>query len=139
MLVYEFMAPADKIVTCTPEDTIESVVDKILEHRISAVIVVGPDNAPVGIVTKTDTTRAYCKGIDLSTKVKSIMSKSNLLTIHKDLPHDAASSIFSKNKVHHAIVVDDDGKLAGVVTAWDCAREGYLDNKAWPWNRHALM
>jgi CBS domain-containing protein len=41
--------------------------------------------------------------------------------------------------VHHVIVVEDDGKLAGIVTAWDVAREGWLDNKAWPWNRHALM
>lgn len=138
MLVYEFMAPLDQVVSCAPTDTIESVVDKILNKRISAVIVVDGDKA-VGIVTKTDLTRAFKKGYALDKTVDNIMTTTDLLTINKDLPHDAASSIFSKNKVHHAIVVDDEGKLAGVVTAWDCAREGYLDNKAWPWNRHALM
>lgn len=138
MLVYEFMAPADKVVTSAPSDTIESCIDKILNERISAVVVVD-DTKAVGIVTKTDLTRAFQKGISLDKTVDSIMTSTNLLTIHKDLPHDAASSIFNKNHVHHAIVVDDNGKLAGVVTAWDCAREGYLDNKAWPWNRHALM
>ena len=138
MLVYEFMQPADQIVTCTSSDTIESVVDKVLEHHISAVIVVKGET-PVGIVTKTDLTRAFKKGYPLDTKVENIMSTAHLLSINKNVPHDAAASIFNSNKVHHAIVVDDDGNLAGVVTAWDVAREGWLDNKAWPWNRHALM
>jgi len=139
MLVYEFMVPADKVVTCSPTDSIESVVDKILAEKISAIVVVDSDNKAVGIVTKTDITRGFKKGYPLDKTVDSIMTTTDLLSVNKNLPHDAASSIFSKNKVHHAIVVDDDGKLAGVVTAWDCAREGYLDNKAWPWNRHALM
>jgi len=138
MLIYEFMAPADQIITCAPSDSIESVVDKVLEHKISAVIVV-EDNKAVGIVTKTDLTRAFKKGYALDKTVDSIMTTTDLLTLNKDMPHDAATSIFNKNHVHHAIVIDDDGKLAGIVTAWDCAREGYLDNMAWPWNRHALM
>lgn len=139
MLVYEFMQPADQIITCKHSDTIESVVDKVLDHKISAVIVVKNENTPVGIVTRTDLTRAFRKGIALDKTVDSCMSTAHLLTINKNVPHDAAAAIFNSNKVHHVIVVEDDGKLAGIVTAWDVAREGRLDNKAWPWNRHALM
>ena len=132
------MAPADQIITCAPTDTIESVVDKVLDNHISSVVVVDGHKA-VGIVTKTDLTRAYKKGYTLDKTVDSIMTTKDLLTVNKDLPADSATAIFNENKVHHAVVVDDDGNLAGIVTAWDCAREGYLDNKAWPWNRHALM
>jgi len=52
--------------------------------------------------------------------------------------HDEASKIFISNKIHHAVVVDDEGTFVGVISAWDVAREGYLDAKAWPWNRQAL-
>jgi CBS domain-containing protein len=132
------MQPVDQIVTCTTSDSIESVVDKVLNHHISAVIVVR-DETPVGIVTKTDLTRAFRHGYALDKTVDSVMSTAHLLSINKNVPHDAAAGIFNANKVHHAIVVDDEGNLTGVVTAWDVAREGWLDNKAWPWNRHALM
>jgi CBS domain-containing protein len=54
MLVYEFMQPADQIITCKHSDTIESVVDKVLDHKISAVIVAKNENTPVGIVTNKD-------------------------------------------------------------------------------------
>ena len=137
MLIYEFMAPAEEVVTCQPADSINSVLDKILHNKISSVIVVDGDKA-VGIITKTDLTRAFKKGCLLDAKVESIMT-TDLETVNKELPHDAATAIFNEHKIHHAIVVDDDGNFAGVISAWDVAREGYLDSKAWPWNRHALI
>ena len=136
MLIYECMIPADKVVTCEKSDTLGSVVDKLLDNSISALVVVDGGKA-VGIVTKTDTTRAYKKGYTLDKTVDSIMSP-NPKTVNKGMPHDEASKVFVNNKIHHAVVVDDDGNFVGVVSAWDVAREGYLDAKAWPWNRHAL-
>ena len=62
----------------------------------------------------------------------------DLYTVAKGLPHDKAAEVFTEEKVHHAIVTDDDGKFAGLISAWDVAKEGYLDAKAWPWNRYAL-
>jgi CBS domain-containing protein len=130
------MIPKDKIVTCTEKDTLGSVCDKLLDNHISAVVVVSGDKA-VGIVTKTDVTRAYKKGYALDKTVDSIMS-TEPKTVSRAAPHDEASKTFVNNKIHHAVVIDDDGTFVGVISAWDVAREGYLDAKAWPWNRHAL-
>lgn len=136
MLVYECMIPKEQVVTCNPMDTIESVIDKFLDNKISAVIALSGEEA-TGIITKTDIAKAYKQGYPLEKSAASIMTK-DLKTTHRALPHDQASAVFMDNKVHHAVVVDDDGKFVGVLSAWDVAREGYLDARAWPWNRNVL-
>jgi acetoin utilization protein AcuB len=51
-------------------------------------------------------------------KVESIMQK-NLLTLSMDSPLSQAKEIFEKNNVHHIIITDDNGLLAGVITDRD--------------------
>jgi CBS domain-containing protein len=136
MLVYECMVPKDQVVTCNPTDTIESVIDKFLDNKISAVIVLSEDEA-AGIITKTDIAKAYKKGYPLEKTAASIMN-TDLKTTNRGLAHDQAAAVFMKHKIHHAVVTDDEGKFVGVLSAWDVAREGYLDAKAWPWNRNVL-
>lgn len=121
------MVPANIVVTCQPTDSIESVLDKVLHNSISSVVVVNGNGKAIGIVTKTDFTRAFKKGIALDTMVRSIMT-TNVKTIHEELPHDAAAAIFNESRIHHAVVVDDNGDLVGVISAWDVASEGHLDN-----------
>lgn len=136
MLVHEFMAPKEECVTCKASDTIETVLDKFLLEKISAVVVLIGDK-PAGIVTKTDVARAYKKGFSIEALAGAIMT-TDLYTVTKGLPRDKAAEVLIEEKVHHAIVIDEDEKFAGLISAWDVAKEGYLDAKAWPWNRHAL-
>jgi CBS domain-containing protein len=136
MLVYEFMIPADKVITCEASETIENVLDKIIDNRISAVVVAEGDKA-IGIITKTDISKAYKKGYPLEKTAGSIMSR-ELKTVKKGLPRDTAASVFSEHKIHHAIVVDDEGTFVGFISAWDCAKEGFMDTQAWPWTRRMM-
>ncbi len=41
-------------VTCSKDDSVAEVIDQMIEHKISSVIVVSSDNTPEGIVTKKD-------------------------------------------------------------------------------------
>jgi len=50
--------------------------------------------------------------------IENIMNK-NLLTLTMDSPLSKAKELFEGNNVHHAIVVDDNGFLAGVITDRD--------------------
>lgn len=136
MLVYEFMVPADKVIKCDASETIESVLDKILDNHISAVVVAEGEKA-TGIITKTDIAKAYRKGYPLENTAGSIMSR-ELKIVKKSLPRDTAASVFADHKIHHAIVVDDEGTFVGFISAWDCAKEGFLDSQAWPWNRRMM-
>jgi acetoin utilization protein AcuB len=51
-------------------------------------------------------------------KIENIMNKS-LLTLSMDSSLSKAKELFESNKVHHLIVTDDDGTLAGIITDRD--------------------
>ena len=46
-----------------------------------------------------------------------------------DMSRDEAAAILEKNKIHHAIVNNIEGKFAGLFSSWDIARECALDAK----------
>lgn len=66
------MVPKEKVKTCVATDTIESVLDQLLDNKISAVVCVEGDKA-AGIITKTDIAKAYKKQTPLDTKISDIM------------------------------------------------------------------
>lgn len=51
-------------------------------------------------------------------KIKNIMN-TDLLTLSMDSPLSKAKELFENNNVHHLIITDDDGLLAGVMTDRD--------------------
>lgn len=46
-----------------------------------------------------------------------------------DMSRDEAAEILEKNKIHHAVVNNIEGKFAGLFSSWDIARECALDAK----------
>ena len=46
-----------------------------------------------------------------------------------DMTRDEAAEILEKNKIHHAVVNNIEGKFAGLYSSWDIARECALDAK----------
>jgi CBS domain-containing protein len=136
MKVSAFMIPADKVVTCSPADDIQSVLDTMAAKKIGAVVVLHQSNyhMPVGIATKSDFVRAYHKGIPLTAHMGTVMSK-NLNTVRDTLTRDDASKFFDREKVHHAVVLGEHGEFMGLISSWDIAVECARDARAWPWNR----
>jgi CBS domain-containing protein len=136
MIVSAFMIPADKVLTCSPADDIQSVLDSMTAKKIGAVVVLHQSNyhMPVGIATKSDFVRAYQKGIPLTAHMGDVMSR-NLSTVRDILTRDDASKFFDREKVHHAVVLGENGQFVGLISSWDIAVECARDARAWPWNR----
>jgi predicted transcriptional regulator len=99
--------------------------------------VVCQDNKATGIITKTDIAKAYKQGLSLETPAANIMSE-GIITVNRSLQRDKAATVFAEHKIHHAVVVDNQGEFVGFISAWDCAKEGSLDHQAWPWNRRMM-
>ena len=133
MRVSGFMIPKEQVKTCAASDTIESVLDAILDNKISAVVCV-EENKPVGIITKTDLTKAYKKQLPLDTKISDIMV-ADVKAVFENQPRDKAARIFESNKIHHAVVVGENGEFSGLISSLDIANECVKDDRAWPWNR----
>lgn len=133
MRVSGFMIPKDQVKTCVASDTIDSVLDTILDNKISAVVCL-EESKPVGIITKTDLAKAYKQQLPLSTKISDIMV-ADVKTVLENQPRDKAARVFETSKIHHAVVVGENGEFSGLISSLDIANECVKDDRAWPWNR----
>lgn len=110
-----------KVVTCAPTDTILDVQGLMVNHHISRVVVKAK-NKPVGIITEKDLVSFLLadksrRGIE-EIKAEEVMSK-NLVTAKSNTSvSDVAKTMIGK-KISSVIIVDDDGKLKGIVTKSD--------------------
>lgn len=135
------MVPRSKVVSCYPNDTLETVMKKMLERVVGCIIVLPRDDAglPLGIVTKTDVIAAWEQGASKTDKISESMGTKMESVLDTD-PSGVAAEHFERTKHRHAFVLDKDGKYVGLITAYDIAVETARDHKAWPYtNRDALQ
>jgi CBS domain-containing protein len=110
-----------KPITATPETPLREAVQAMSEHRVGSIIVVEPESGrPLGIFTLRDLLhRVAAKSCDLDQMVMSVMSGSGLLMLNWRSTIYQAGLIMARHGVHHVIIVDAAGKLAGIVSQED--------------------
>lgn len=139
MQLSAFMTPAEKVYTCTANNTIETVLQLFTTRNISAVVILGEYQDPVGLVTKSDLVRAYQQQVPTTETIGSTLltctNRIPLDTVLTTDTRDTAANLMEKRNCHHAIVVDQAGHFAGLVSSWDIAAEVARDARAWPWIR----
>lgn len=135
MLVSGFMIPYGKVLKCEASNTVREVLNLMMDWHVSCLVIVLEDK-PTGIISKTDMCWCYHNGISLDAQVGDIMPwTAGVKKIKSTMDRDSAAKFFEKNKIHHALVVDDHDKAVGLISALDIASEVAKDARAWPWNR----
>ncbi|GAA2531308.1 IMP dehydrogenase [Microbacterium mitrae] len=105
-------------ITTTPDATIEEVDATCAKYRISGLPVVDEDGRLVGIVTNRD--MRFVTGAERKTTLaKDVMTSENLITAPVGIPAEEIIALFAKNRVEKLPLLDDDGKLAGLITIKD--------------------
>jgi CBS domain-containing protein len=61
--------------------------------------------------------------------------KKDVKTVLDTQSRDQVASAMEHEEIHHAVVVNKDGKFVGLVSAWDVTAECARDARAWPWTR----
>jgi IMP dehydrogenase len=102
-------------VSIEAEETVQSALDIMAEYRISGVPVVDKENRLIGILTNRDLRFET----DFKKSVKDTMTKPPLITAQKGIKLDEAEAIFSKNKVEKLPIINEEGKLEGLITIKD--------------------
>ena len=97
-----------------PDRKISEVLDIMHKYEISGVPVVRAGNL-VGIITNRDLRFAT----DLDQKVEAVMTKENLATARIGITLEESKSILHERRIEKLLVVDDDGKLEGLITIKD--------------------
>ncbi|MGO9077627.1 MAG: IMP dehydrogenase [Streptosporangiaceae bacterium] len=105
-------------VTCRPAATVADVDQLCARYRISGVPVTSPDGILVGIVTNRDIRFVA----DHSRPVAEVMTSMPLVTAPEGVAADEALRLLAANKIEKLPLVDQAGRLRGLITVKDFAK-----------------
>ena len=100
--------------TIAPSRTLADALAIMRHHRISGLPVVDADKRPVGILTNRDV--RFERRLDL--QVGEVMTK-NPVTVKEGVQIDEAKELLHKHRIEKLLVVDNAGKLRGLITIRD--------------------
>ncbi len=102
-------------VTVKPDQTVREVLEIMARYKISGVPVVEEDNRLVGIVTNRDLRFET----DMNKKVREVMTKEDLVTAKEGITLEESKKILHKHRIEKLLIVDDQGRLKGLITIKD--------------------
>ena len=105
----------DEPITISPEATLQEADELCAHFRISGIPVVDENQQLLGIVTNRDMRFET----DPGRKVGAVMTKMPLITGHVGIRKDEALKLLAQNKIEKLPLVDDHGRLRGLITLKD--------------------
>ena len=105
-------------ITTTADATVEEVDNLCAKYRISGLPVVDAEGKLVGIITNRD--MRFVSGFERQTTfVKDVMTSENLVTAPVGVAAGEVIALFAKHRVEKLPLIDENGKLAGLITIKD--------------------
>lgn len=104
--------------TVTPDATLTDLDKLCSTYKVSGLPVVDRRQRLVGIITNRDMRFVNPADFD-RLKVSDIMTKDHLITGPSDITKEDAHQLLAKYKVEKLPLVDDEGKLTGLITVKD--------------------
>lgn len=105
-------------VTLTPEDTVERAQQVMRLHNVSGIPITRGDGGLAGILTRRDL--KFCE--NPHGRIAEVMTREGLITAAPDTTLDAAETILKQARVEKLLLVDRQGRLAGLITMRDIER-----------------
>ena len=114
-LVKDYMRVKKEIVS--PEDSVQSAIELMVESDQGSVIVLDEKDKVIGIFTERDVLRHYMTNQSkfLHLKVSEVMS-SPVQTVPEDMKVSEALTIMNDKNVRRLPVVDKTGKMIGFIS-----------------------
>ncbi len=107
------------------DDSGERLAEAMTDGGFGSVPILEKDHKVTGIVSEYDLLKAIMEGKELAkVTAREIMTK-NPITVNQDTPATEIMRLLQEKHLIRMPVVDDEGKLAGVVSRRDIL-EGYL-------------
>jgi IMP dehydrogenase len=113
-------------ITIHPDQTVGEVILIKEARRISGFPVVDRQSKKlVGILTNRDMRFA-----DMNERVADLMTKDDLVTVREGVNESEAKKLLHKHRIERVIVVDDAGRVAGLITVKDFEKAQAFPNRA---------
>jgi len=119
--IREFMTKNPR--TVSPDQTIQDAA-KIMRDEDTGVVPITESENLTGVITDRDIViRAVAEGRDGQTTVREVASQ-DVVTIDPQQDLDEALRLMAQHQVRRLPVVEEDGRLVGIVSQADVARHG---------------
>ncbi|HVP81885.1 MAG TPA: CBS domain-containing protein [Nitrososphaeraceae archaeon] len=119
------------VITVNEKQTLREASKFMYQHNIGGLIVLmdtsNNENAeidkPIGIITERDIARlvAFSSNLSTDTAISEVMSKP-LITINQNSSIKEVTDLMQQNDIRRLPIVDNKGKLVGIITAKDILR-----------------
>lgn len=108
------------------DNTIQDADDLMAKFRISGVPIVDDKKRLIGIITNRDIRFED----DFSKKIEESMTSKNLVTAKEGISLKEAQLILRKHKIEKLPLIDDEGRLKGLITIKDIKKKILFPNSA---------
>lgn len=105
-------------VTCTEDADVEDIARRLIDEQVNHIIVIDADSRLRGIITSWDVTGYVASGRE---RLAELITR-EVHTTTVDEPIGTASRRMADKNVSALPVLDDDGKVLGIVTSEDIAK-----------------
>ncbi|KAA0593988.1 CBS domain-containing protein [Azospirillum lipoferum] len=111
-----------RIVSAAPDDSVAAVTRLLTEHRIGAVLVMGDDGHPVGILSERDVVRAVARdgAAALDRPAADLMTR-ELITAAPDDTVADMMAVMTERRIRHVPIVES-GRVVGVISIGDVVK-----------------
>ena len=113
-------------VTLPPTAMLHEAEELMNRFKFSGVPITDPDGRLVGILTNRDI--RFCEGADFDRPVAEFMTAEHLRTASVGTTLDEAKAILQRYRIEKLPLVDDDGRLAGLITVKDIQKRQEFPN-----------
>jgi CBS domain-containing protein len=114
-----------EVLTIDENSTVFEAVKRMTENKVGGLVVVGKEMNPIGMITERDyLNKVILKGLSSKTTyVKQIMTpKEDLITVKMDTKVGECMHLMTHKRARHLPVVDDKGKLVGLISIGDIVK-----------------
>lgn len=109
----------DEVLTIEPSASLGTAARKMRDRNVGCIVVVDQAGAVTGIFTERDLLRAVADGREPDTSEVAAHMTSDPITLPPDHSPSEAAEIMTEHKFRHIPVMEDDGRLVGVVSIRD--------------------
>ncbi|MGW8205649.1 MAG: CBS domain-containing protein [Hyphomicrobiaceae bacterium] len=110
------------VATARPEDTLESIAQKLASRKIGAIVIVGDGGNVAGIISERDIVRAVAEqgAASLQQPVSNVMTTS-VMSCNESSTLDQMMAVMTQGRFRHVPVIEE-GALVGIISIGDVVK-----------------
>ncbi|ALU11599.1 histidine kinase [Ignicoccus islandicus DSM 13165] len=108
----------------SPDETLDKVLEKMLQHEYGGVLVLTEEGELEGVVTERDVLRVISSKKNLGDVKVGEVVKKTVIVVYADVPFKMVLQLFGAYKIRRLPVIDSEGKVVGVISSTDAVYRG---------------